>query len=177
MKVKVDTDKISGYDALPEDVKKAIAEIEVDVPEADHTGWVKKEVFDKKASEAADLSKQLKSKMTESELAEAENQKALSDMKTELANLKREKTISNYKAEYLGIGYDEQNALDSATALAEGDVSKVFAIQKAFIENTKKEATAKALNTQPTLTAGTPMSKADADKAEQAKIEHWFGLK
>lgn len=176
MKVKVDTSKVNGFDALPEDVQKQIAEIEVEVPEADHTGYVKKDVFDKKASEAAELSKQLKSKMTEAELAEAENQKALSDMKSELANLKREKTISNYKAEYLGIGYDEQNALESATALAEGDVTKVFAIQKAFIENARKEATAKALNEQPTLTAGKPISKAEADMAEKAKIEHWFGL-
>lgn len=176
MKVKVDTSKINGFDALDENAKKALAGLEVEVPEPDYTGYVKKEVFDKKASEAADLSKQLKSKMTESELAEAENAKQLLDMKTELANLKKEKTISTYKAEYLGIGYDEQSAIDSATALAEGDVNKVFAIQKAFIENTKKDATAKALNAQPELTPGKPATKADAEQAEQAKIRDWFGL-
>lgn len=176
MKVKVDTSKIKGFDALDENAKKALAEIEVEVPEPDYTGYVKKEVFDKKASEAADLSKQLKSKMTESELAEAENAKQLLDMKTELANLKKEKTISGYKAKYLGLGYDEQHALESAQALAEGDMEKVFAIQKAFIEGTKKEATAKALNTQPELTPGKPATQADAEKAEQAKIRDWFGL-
>ena len=66
MKVKVDTSKINGFDALDENAKKALAGLEVEVPEPDYTGYVKKEVFDKKASEAADLSKQLKSKMTES---------------------------------------------------------------------------------------------------------------
>ena len=74
MKVKVDVKNIPNFDAMSaEDKIKALMNYEVDAPDMDMTGYVPKEVFDKKASEAAALSKQLKSKLTESELAEAES--------------------------------------------------------------------------------------------------------
>ena len=177
MKVKVDVKNIPNYDKMsPEEKLKALTNYEVDVPETDMSGYVTKEVFDKKASEAAALSKQLKSKMTESELAEAESKQTLENMKAELESLKKEKTISGYKAEYLGLGYDDENAQLSAVALAEGNTSKVFEIQKAFIENEKKKASANALNNQPGLSTGNPMTGADAQKAQEAQISKWFGI-
>ena len=178
MKVKVDVKKIPNFDKLSVEEKvKALTEYEVEVPETDMSGYVTKEVFDKKASEAASLSKQLKSKMTESELAEAESKQALEDMKTELENLKKEKTISGYKAEYLGLGYDDESAQASALALAEGDTSKVFELQKAFIEDQKKKASANALNSQPGLTTGKTLTGEDAQKAQETQLKQWFGVK
>lgn len=178
MKMKVDVKSIPGYDKMTAEEKlKALTEYEFDVGEHDLSGYVTKEVFDKKASEAASLSKQLKSKMTESELAEAESKQALEDMKAELDNLKREKTISGYKAEYLSLGYDDESAQVSAQALAEGNTSKVFELQKAFIEDQKKKASANALNSQPGLTTGQGITGQDAAKAQETQLKQWFGVK
>lgn len=178
MKVKVDVKNIPNYDKLSVEEKlKALTEYEVDMPDAtDLSGYVTKEVFDKKASEAAALSKQLKSKMTESEIAEAESRQAIDDMKAELESLKREKTVAGYKAEYLGLGYDDESAQLSANALAEGNTAKVFELQKAFIEEQKKKASANALNAQPGLTTGKSLSGQDAVKAQEAQINKWFGI-
>lgn len=178
MKVKVDVKSIPNYDSLSAEEKiKALTEYEVDVPERGMEGYVTKELFDKKASEAAALSKQLKSKMTESELAEAESKQALDDLKSELESLKKEKTISGYKAEYLGLGYGEESAQESAIALAEGNHAKVFELQKAFIEEQKKQASANALNAQPGLSTGKTLTGVDAQKAQNAQINKWFGIK
>lgn len=178
MKVKVDVKNIPNYDKMSAEEKlKALLSYEADVPEPDMSGYVTKEVFDKKASEAASLSKQLKSKMTEAELADAESKQTLENMRAELESLKKEKTISGYKAEYLGLGYDDENAQLSAVALAEGNTAKVFEIQKAFIEDQKKKASANALNSQPGLSAGQGLTGHDAQKAQEAQINKWFGIK
>ena len=50
MKVKFDTAKIPGFENLTEEQKQAIAGYELDVPEPDMSGYVKKDVFDKKAA-------------------------------------------------------------------------------------------------------------------------------
>lgn len=151
---KIDVSKLAGYDSYPDEVKKAIEGYEI--PDADYTGYVKKDVFDKKASEASELSKQLKAKMTEQELADAESEKAFADMKAELETLKREKTVSGYKAKYLGLGYDEKLADETAIAMADGKTDIVFANQQKFLENQKKAIEAEALNKQPGVTAGDP---------------------
>lgn len=176
MKVKVDPNAINGYDNLSDEAKQALAEVLIEVPDPDYKGYVKKDVFDKKASEASELSKQLKSKMSESELAEAENQKKFADMENELKALRTEKTINGYKASYLSLGYDEATALENATALANGDLDKVFANQKTFLEKQKKQATAQAINSQPNLTTGSTVSSADLEKAEIARLRKDFGL-
>ena len=81
MKVKIDTTKIPNFDAFSEEQKAAISAMEIDVPEPDYTGWVKKDVFDKKASEAAELSKQMKSKMTEAEIEQAKRDEEATAMR------------------------------------------------------------------------------------------------
>ena len=63
---KIDVSQIEGYAEMSaEDRLKALEEFEVEDP--DYTGYVKKEVFDKTASELAEQKKQLKSKLTEDE--------------------------------------------------------------------------------------------------------------
>lgn len=175
-KVKIDTKAIPGFDALTEEQKAAIAQIEVDVPEPDYTGYVKKEVFDKKAAEASDLSKQLKSKMTEAEVAEADKQKAIADMQSELESLRREQTISTYKAKFLALGYGEDLAAETASAMVEGNTDVVFANQKTFLEEQKKAISASALNQQPELTVGKPINAQTKEKQEMDALRSNFGL-
>ena len=71
----IDTSHIEGFDGMTAE-QKVEALLKLEIPEAvDLSGFVKKSVFDAKASEAAELSKKLKGKMSEDELAEAERQR------------------------------------------------------------------------------------------------------
>jgi hypothetical protein len=123
-------------------------------PAPDLSGYIKKELFDKKMSELADAKKQLKEKMTEDELKEAERLEAEATLKAELEALRKDKAVSESKAKFLGLGYDEKLAAETAKALADGDMDKVFANQQIHIENVKKAERASALAGDPKPPAG-----------------------
>lgn len=90
-----------------------------------------KNALAKANSEAADYKKQLRAKMSDDEAAAAERDAKWAEMEAKLQALELEKTISSYKASYLAMsGYDEKLAEDTAKALAEGDMAKVFANQQ-----------------------------------------------
>lgn len=168
MKAKIEVTKIPGYESFTDEQKAALEGYEVDVPDPDYSGYVRKEVFDKKASEASELSKQLKSKMSDAELADAESAKLIGDMKTELEQLRREKTVSGYKAKLMGIGYDEALAAETANGLPDGVSDEFFANQQKFLNQQKKAIEAQALNLQPGLTAGDPPSGEQEDPSVAA---------
>ena len=129
--MKISTDRIQGF-AEMSDADKVTALLGLDVPDpVDLSGYVKKEVFDAKATEAANLSKQLKSKMTDDEAAKAQadaDRKALEDKYTELL---RKSTIAEHTARYIAMpGYDEKLARETAEALFDGKMDVVFANQQ-----------------------------------------------
>lgn len=148
-KIKLDTSTIPGFDSLPADVQATLAAYELDTPDPDYSGYVKKDVFDKKASEAANLSRQLREKMTEDEQHKADDAKRMTDMEEELKTLRREKTVSDHTARFTALGYDESLASEAATALADGDIDKVFAAQKKFQANAEKKLRADLLMGTP----------------------------
>ena len=122
--MKISTDSIQGF-AEMSDADKVTALLGLDVPDpVDLSGYVKKEVFDAKATEAANLSKQLKSKMTDDEAAKAQadaDRKALED----------KYTIAEHTARYIAMpGYDEKLARETAEALFDGKMDVVFANQQ-----------------------------------------------
>ena len=139
--MKIDTSKIPNFDALPQEAREAITGMEFADP-VDMSKYVEKSVFDRKASEAADLSKQLKSKMTEDEAAAAERTANEKKIMEELEKLRKEKVVSEYKARFLGLGYAEQLAADPAAALADGKMDIVFANQQKHNEALKAAADA-----------------------------------
>ena len=65
---KIDVTQIEGYETMTAEEKLKALE-EFDVPDPDYSGFVKKEQFDKAASELATAKKQLREKMTEDEAA------------------------------------------------------------------------------------------------------------
>lgn len=149
--MKIDVTKIPNFETLPEEVKSAITGMDIT---PDMSGYVEKSVFDRKASEASDLSKQLRAKMTEDEQKKADNDKVFEEMKAELDKLRRDKTISAYKAEHLAMGYDEKLANETAEALADGKYDIVFANQKKHLETLKKAASAERIAGNPVPPAG-----------------------
>lgn len=172
-----DFTKLDGYkpEMSPEEKLALLEKYEPSAP--DYTGYIKKDTFDKTASELAEAKRQLKAKMTEDEQKEAERAANEAAIKAELEALRKDKTISDSKAKFLGLGYDETLATETAKALADGDMDKVFANQQIHIENVKKAERAASLAGDPKPPAGgggaTEVTKKQFDEmgyAERLKV-------
>ena len=127
----IDTTVIEGFESMTAE-QKVEALLKVEVPEKiDLSGSVKKDLFDKTASELAEAKKTIKGKMSEDEAAKAQadaDRKALEDKYTELL---RKSTIAEHTARYIAMpGYDEKLARETAEALFDGNMEKVFENQQ-----------------------------------------------
>lgn len=147
---KVDITKIEGYENMtPEEKIKALEAFEIEDKEPDYSGYVKKDVFDRTASELAGVKKQLKDKMTDDEAAKQKEQEEREELQKNYEALLRKSTVAEHKAELLGMGYDEKLAQETAEAMADGDTVKVFANQKKHLEAVEKKVRAEALKDTP----------------------------
>lgn len=127
----ISTEGIEGFESMTAE-QKVEALLKVEVPEkVDLAGYVKKDLFDKTASELAEAKKAAKAKMTEEEAAKAQadaDRKALEDKYTELL---RKSTIAEHTARFIAMpGYDEKLARETAEALFDGNMDKVFENQQ-----------------------------------------------
>lgn len=163
----IDTTQIEGYDTMTAEEKVAALEA-FSMPDPDYSGYVKKDVFDKTASELAQKKKDLQARMTEEEKAKAENEALLQQYKEEAETLKKEKTISENKAKLIAIGYDDSLAAETATAMANGDLATVLKNQQTFVENVKKIAKGEAMS-QVTPPAGKATDGSKTITKEQFK--------
>ena len=148
--MKIDTSAIEGFDAMtPEQKLEAVMGIEIPDP-VDLNGYVKKDLFDAKASEAASLSKKLRARQSDEEAKaeqQAANEKALED---KCAELLRKSTIMENTARYLAMpGFDEKLARETAEAMYDSDMDKVFANQKLAADNHEKKLKADLLKSTP----------------------------
>lgn len=148
--MKIDTSKIENYENMTPEEK--LAALEAYDPEKD--GYVAKAVLDKKASEASELSKQLKARMTEDEAKAAQEAEEKAKMLARIEELERERAVNSYANAYLAMGYDEKLAKSTAEAMAKGDMDTVFANQKVFTEGREKALKAELLKSTPTPPAG-----------------------
>ena len=192
--MKISTDSIHGF-AEMSDADKVTALLGLDVPDpVDLSGYVKKEVFDAKATEAANLSKQLKSKMTDDEAAKAQadaDRKELEDKYTELL---RKSTIAEHTARYIAMpGYDENLARETAEALFDGKMDVVFANQQKANAAYEKKLRADLVKQDPKpdgagggneekneaveLAKKLGKQRADALKNTNEALKHYFRLK
>ena len=164
--------KIENYENLTTEEKLAAWE----AYELDMSGYVSKDVFDKKASEAADLGKKLRERMSEEEAKAAKEAEEKAELLARLEKLEYEKSVTLYTAQYIGIGYDEALAKASAEALAKGDLDTVFKNQKLNATAREKALRTELLKATPAPAAGgTPdgVTKEDVNKmtlAERAKF-------
>jgi hypothetical protein len=162
--MKFDKDKIEGYSSMSAEEKVAALEA-YDFPSPDYSGYVKKELFDKTASDLADWKKKHNALLSEEDRKKQESEESIKKMERELAELRRDKTISEHKAQFIGLGYEESLAAETATAMADGDLAKVFANQKKFLEEHDKNLKANAMKNTPTPPAGSGAKAIDYDRA------------
>lgn len=164
--------RIEGYDKMSLEEKLAALE----AYEPDMSGFVPKATFDKKASEAAELGKQLKARMTEDEAKAVAEKEEREKLLARVEQLEKEKLVSGYTASYIAMGYDEKLAKSSAEALANGDTDMVFKNQKIHVETREKALKTELLKQTPPPAGGakdTTMKKEEFVKmslAEQAKF-------
>lgn len=155
--------KIENYENMTPEEK--LAALEAYDPEKD--GYVSKMTFDKKASEASDLSKQLKARMTDDEAKAAKEAEERAALIARVQELENERAVNTYTTAYLAMGYDEKLAKSTAEAVVKGDMNAVFANQKTFNEAREKALRAELLKNTPTPPSGTPdggMKKEDFAK-------------
>lgn len=141
---------IENYENMTPEEK--LAALEAYDPEKN--GFVSKATFDKKASEASELGKQLKARMTDDEAKAAKEAEERAELIARLEQLEHEKAVNGYVNSYLSMGYDEKTAKSSAEALAKGDMATVFANQKIYTENREKALRAELLKETPPPAGG-----------------------
>ena len=148
--MKIDTSKIQGFEGMTAEQKvEALLAHEM---EADYTGYVQKATFDSTASELAEMKKKYTSLLSAEEKKKLEDKEALDALHKELETLRKEKTISEHKSRLIALGYDETLAVETANAIVDGDMQKVFDNQKKFLEIHDQ-------TTKENLLKGTPSPK------------------
>lgn len=161
--MKINTDKIQGYaDMTPEEKIKALEAFEMAEP--DYTGYVKKEVFDKTASELADSKKQLREKMSADEIKAKEDAEKQAELQSNYDALLRKVSISENKAKLLALGYEDKLAGETAEAMTEGNLDKVFANQKKHLETVEKKIREDVLHNTPKPEGGSSSSTMTKEK-------------
>jgi hypothetical protein len=160
--MKIDTKQIPNFDTLPDEAKTAILAMEfADAP--DMSAYVLKTTFDKKASEAAELNKKLRERMTEEEAKAAKAAEEHEALMAELEALRTEKMVAGYVNSYLTMGYSEKLAKSTAEALAKGDMDTVFKNQKIHADEREKALRTELLMNTPSPAAG----KTDVGKTKE----------
>ena len=145
---KIDTSKIEGFDAMtPEQKLEALQGFEF--PDPDYSGYVKKDLYDKAASDAASWKKKHNALLSEEEQKKQEEGEKWANMEKELEGLRKEKTVSQYTAQLLKQGYDEKLAAATAAAMESGDMATVFANNQKFLEGYAKKIIAEKLKGTP----------------------------
>lgn len=117
-------------------------------------GFVSKAVFDKKASEASELGKQLRAKQTDEEAKAAKDAEEREALLARVQELEHRELVGKYTTSYLSLGYDEKTAKATAEAIAKGDMDTVFANQKIHNENREKALRAELLKETPPPAGG-----------------------
>jgi predicted NodU family carbamoyl transferase len=145
--MKIDVSKIKGYKDMTDEEK--IKALEAYEAEDDYSGYVRKEVFDKTASELAAKKKELNERLSEDERAKQAEKEQLEKLQNDYNALLRENEVSKFKANLLSMGYDDKLAEATAIAMVDGDTATVFDNQKKHLENVKKEMKAAILKDTP----------------------------
>lgn len=150
---KIDITKIEGFDKMTAEEKIAALQA-YEIPDPDYSGYVSKATFDKTASEVAEWKRKHNALLTEEEQKKQEAAEELESLRNKVAEMEKAQRISEHKAQYIALGYDEALAADTAQAMSDGNLTKVFANHKKFLEAHDKAYKAQLLNSTPTPPAG-----------------------
>ena len=139
---------------------------DVELP-ADSTAEIEKlkSALSKSNSEAADYKKQLREKMSADELKAKEDAEEKEKLKNDYDALLKKVSISENKAQLLALGYDDALATETAEAMVNGELDKVFANQKKHMDAVRKEIRSEILKETP---------KPDGGKSDKTMTKEQF---
>lgn len=168
--MKIDTTTITGYAEMTAEQKLAALEaFEYEDNSAELERM--KNAVSKANSEAADWKKKHNALLDEDgkkkaaeEEAKAADAQRYADLEAKYNELEKKSTISEYKANYLAQGYDEALAKETAEALADGNMAKVF-------ENAEKFKIAFEAKIKSDLMDGTPKPGGGTGSTENPHVE------
>lgn len=158
-----------------EEITKALESIE---SPADNSSELEKlrNALTKSNSEAASYKKQLNEKLSADELKAKEDAEKQEKLQSDYDALMKKVTVSENKAKLLGLGYEDKLADETALAMVNGELDKVFANQKKHLEAVEKKIRADILKDTPKPDGGNadkPITKeqfVSMSYAERAKL-------
>lgn len=142
--------EIENYENMTLEEKLAALE----AYEPDMSGYVSKAVADKYASDAAEYKKKYREALSAEEAKKQKEADEKAELLRRVEELEAEKTVHTYATAYMGMGYDEKTAKSAAEALAKGEMSTVFKIQKTHAEAREKALKAELLKQTPAPAGG-----------------------
>jgi hypothetical protein len=131
-----------------EDIEKALENINLPTDNSAEIDRLKN-ALSKSNSEAAEMKKQLREKMSAEEVKAKEDAEKFEELQKKYDELVRKDSISTNKVKLLSLGYDEKLATETAEAMVNGELDKVFANQKKHIEAVEKKIRADVLKETP----------------------------
>lgn len=152
---KIDTSKIDGYDGMTAEEKLAALEsYEYDDGTAAYSKL--KADFDKTSSDLAALKRNTKQTEAEQAKTVAEKESEVAALREQLDGITKKMTAADYTARYLALGYSDELARDTAQALVDGNVQKVFENQQTFLSERDKAKAAEQMRdmARPSVGAG-----------------------
>ena len=171
---KIDVTKIEGFDSMtPEQKVTALMgfEYEDHASELDHM----KSAVSKANSEAAEWKRKHNALLSDDEKNKQANEEALKAMQEELETLRKDKTVSQYKANFIAQGYNDKLATETASAMADGDMAKVFANNKIFLDEYANGIKANLMKDTPHPPAGDPAATPLDDLQKQLTAAYESG--
>lgn len=100
-------------------------------------------------SEAADWKKKFRDQQSDEQRKADESKELLDRLQKENEALKKAQDLSAKTASYLKLGYPQELASSTASALLEGDFDTVFKNQETFLASVKKETLQQGLQNTP----------------------------
>lgn len=156
---KIDVTKIAGYAEMTAEQK--LAALEAFEYEDNSTELERLKNANSKAnSEAAEWRRKHNALLDEDEKKKQEEAEAREAMMKELEELRKASSTSAYTAKYLSLGYTEELAADTARALVEGNMDKVFANAEKYKAEIEKQVRASVYKDSPRPEGGTSRTKA-----------------
>lgn len=136
-----------------EEIESALESIELPTDNSDEVAKLKN-ALSKSNSEVADYKRQLKEKMTADELKAKEDAEKQEKLQKDYDALVREVSVSKNKAKLLALGYDDTLAGETAEAMVNGELDKVFANQKKHLDAMEKKVRSEILKDTPKPNGG-----------------------
>ena len=167
---KIDTSKIEGYAEMTAEQKLAALE-GFEMPDADLSGFVRKDLLERANSEAANYKKQLREKMSQDEQAAAQAAETLKAMQDELDSLRREKQVTELSKRWMGVGYGEELATATAKAMADGNMDQLFKNLASYLSDRDKALKAELLKSTPTPPPATDVNAGVMKKEDFLKLD------